>query len=481
MGFITEDFLLQNTAARRLYHEFAAREPILDFHGHLPVADIASDRRFSSLAEIWLEGDHYKWRAMRANGVDESFCTGPAQPYDKFLAWARTVPHTLRNPLYHWTHLELLRYFGIDRLLDERTAPGIWREANEVLQHGPLTARGILTKFRVQSLCTTDDPADSLEHHKELARSSFTTQVVPTFRPDNALRTEDPSAFNAWVDRLGSQADAAISSFADFLSALQKRHEDFHNIGCRSSDHGLARCPAADCAESEASRIFGKIRGGAGVSAEEAEKFASFLMIFFGTLDAEKGWTKQLHLGAIRNANTRMMLRLGRDTGFDSIGDFKQADALAAYLDRLDRNDRLPKMILYNVNPSDNYPFATLAGSFQDPRTPGKIQFGASWWFLDQKEGIEAQLSALSNCGLLSRFVGMVTDSRSFMSFTRHEYFRRVLCNLLGHDMEAGLLPHDDGLVGGLIKRVCYANAAEFLQLPDRGAPVAPAVLTQRK
>lgn len=481
MGFINEDFLLQTDTARRLYHDFAAPEPILDFHGHLPVADIAQDRQFSNLAEIWLEGDHYKWRAMRANGVDEDFCTGAANPYEKFLAWARTVPFTLRNPLYHWTHLELLRYFEIDQLLDERSAPAIWREANQRLQTPSLSARGILKKFRVRTLCTTDDPADSLEYHEQIANSNFETQVLPTFRPDKALRTEDPVAFNAWVDLLARRADINVNNFAAFLSALQKRHDDFHRMGCRTSDHGLARCPSKDCSETEAARIFDKVRSGIVPGAEDVEKLATFLLLFFASLDAEKGWTKQLHLGAIRDTNSRMKEKLGRDAGFDSIGDWRQVEPLVFFLNRLEMQNRLPRMILFNVNPSDNYLFATLAGSFQDAKIPAKIQFGASWWFLDQKEGIEAQLNTLSNCGLLSRFVGMVTDSRSFMSFTRHEYFRRVLCNLLGSDIENGLLPGDEQLVGGLVKRICFSNAADYLRLPARAVqPAAPVLIPQK-
>ena len=439
MAFITKSFLLQSKAACRLYTEYAAAEPIFDFHCHLSPKDIAENRCFRNLFEIWLEGDHYKWRAMRTNGVAERFCTGDADPYEKFLAWARTVPYTLRNPLYHWTHLELKRYFGIDTLLDESSARRIWDGANEQLSDLP--ARAILEKFGVQALCTTDDPADSLEYHERIQTSGFGVKVFPAFRPDKSLQVEDAQAFNQWIEKLGSAANLKINAFAGLLEALRKRHDDFHNHGCRLSDHGLDYCFAEPCTQEEADAIFRKVREGANAAPLEAAKYTSFMMLFFGQLDAEKGWTKQLHLGALRNANTRMFRQLGRDTGFDSIGDWRQAGPLRAYLDQLDRNDQLPKMIVYNLNPADDYIFATLLGDFQDGNVAGKLQFGSGWWFLDQKEGIEWQLNALSNCGLLSRFVGMITDSRSFMSFPRHEYFRRVLCNLLGGEMEAGLLP----------------------------------------
>jgi glucuronate isomerase len=466
--FITDDFLLHGPTARELYHRFAAAPPILDYHCHLPVRDLADDRRFVNLFDIWLEGDHYKWRAMRANGIDERYCTGDAPAYEKFLAWARTVPRTLRNPLYHWTHLELRRYFGIEELLDERTAPAVWARANAQLAGADLSARGILTRFRVSAVCTTDDPADTLTHHQRLAASSLETAVYPTFRPDAAMRVNLGAEFNDWVERLGEAADIAITRLADFLEALQKRHDDFHAHGCRLSDHGLEHCPGPACTDAEAVHVFERARRGAVIEHDEVDRFAGYLMIFFGTLDAARGWTKQLHLGALRNVNTYGLRTLGRDTGFDNIGDWPQVRPLAAYLDALAREQALPKMVLYNLNPADNYAFATLAGSFQDGRLAGKIQFGSGWWFLDQREGIEWQLNALSNAGLLSRFVGMVTDSRSFMSYPRHEYFRRVLCNLVGADVDRGELPDDLELVGGMVRDICYANAERFLDLPAR-------------
>jgi glucuronate isomerase len=465
MPFIHDDFLLQSAAARRLYHEFAAAEPILDYHCHLPPQDVAANRRFSNLHEIWLEGDHYKWRAMRANGVDESLVTGAATPRDKFMAWARTVPQTLRNPLYHWTHLELKRYFGIDELLNESSAARIWDVANERLKQDDSSAWGILKRFEVRAVCTTDDPVDSLENHAKIAASGLATKVFPTFRPDKALAVNLPEAFNAWVDKLAAVSGAEITNFSSFISALKSRHTFFHSRGCRLSDHGLNACFATPCTEVRANEIFLKVRCGAAASAEEQLAFASTLMLEFGRWDAEKGWTKQLHLMAQRNNNTRRLAELGPDTGYDSIGDMPQIEALSLYLNTLEKENALPKTILYNLNPAWNYALATMAGNFQDGRTAGKIQFGSGWWFLDQKEAMEWQINALSNCGLLSKFVGMLTDSRSFMSYPRHEYFRRTLCNLMGADIEHGLVPADYPLVGGMIKNICYANARDFFGL----------------
>jgi glucuronate isomerase len=476
MAFITEDFLLQSKTARRLYHAHAAEQPILDYHCHLSAKDIAENRQFRNLYEIWLEGDHYKWRAMRANGVSERYCTGDADPFDKFLAWAQTVPYTLRNPLYHWTHLELQRYFGIDALLDEKTARKTWDLANQRLADQDMSAQGILRNFQVAVLCTTDDPVDSLEHHERIAAGGAGIRVLPGFRPDKALRTEDPIAFNRWIERLAAVCDLDVTRLAHLLEALRKRHDDFHQHGCRLSDHGLDFCYAEPCTDREAEQVFDKVRSGSQPMPLEASRFASFLLLFFGRLDAEKGWTKQLHLGAYRNANTRMFKSLGPDTGFDSIGDWQQAGPVLRYLDQLDKDKALPKMILYNLNPADDYVVASMIGNFQDGRQAGKLQFGSAWWFLDQKEGIEWQLNALSTCGLLSRFVGMTTDSRSFMSFPRHEYFRRVLCNLLGHEVEAGQLPNAEEMIGAMVRNICYDNAVKYFAFPpvsvDAGASV---------
>ncbi len=465
MPFIHDDFLLNTKTARRLYHERAARLPIIDYHNHLPPRDIARNRQFEDLFEAWLEGDHYKWRAMRANGVDERYCTGDAPHEEKFLAWARTVPHTLRNPLYHWTHLELKRYFEIDERLDEKTAPAIWEAANARLATPDLTTQGILRKFRVAALCTTDDPTDDLLYHRAIAASGLATRVYPAFRPDKALTVHQPEAFNSWVDTLAQVSDTEIRRLPEFLDALEKRHTFFHECGGRLSDHGLSQCYADFPSEATAAAIFDAARSGRAASPDDHARFAAYLMLFFGRLDARRGWTKQLHLGALRNGSSRGYRLLGPDTGFDSIGDWPQAQALSAYLDRLDQENALPRVILYNNNPTDNYVFATMIGNFQDGVTPGKMQFGAGWWFLDTKEGIEWQLNALSNVGLLSRFIGMLTDSRSFLSYPRHEYFRRVLCNLLGRDIERGEIPDDDDLVGPMIENICFHNARNYLGL----------------
>ena len=457
---------MHSRTARRLYHQYAEAEPILDYHCHLPPADIARNRPFKNLWEIWLEGDHYKWRAMRTNGVDERFCTGAAAPFEKFQAWAATVPHTLRNPLYHWTHLELKRYFGIDELLNERTASRIWKRANEQLAGSDLTPHGILRRFKVRTLCTTDDPADDLSHHRKIAASGLMTRVLPAFRPDKALAVNSPSALNGWLARLEAAANVDIASLGRLLEALEKRHEYFHAQGCRLADHGINHCYADFCSQKTAAAIFDRARKGRAASPVETAQFSAFLMLFLGRLYARKNWTSQLHLGALRNNNTRLMRMLGPDTGFDSIGDFPQASALALYLDRLDQEKALPKTILYNLNPADNHVFATMLGNFQDGSVSGKIQLGSAWWFLDQKDGIKSQLDVLSNLGLLSRFVGMVTDSRSFMSYPRHEYFRRVLCDLIGAEVEKGELPKDEALLGTMIRNICYTNANEYLDLP---------------
>jgi glucuronate isomerase len=464
-SFLSEDFLLHTEAARVLFHEYAEQEPILDYHCHLSPKDIAQDRRFNNLFEIWLEGDHYKWRAMRANGVDERLCTGDAPPREKFLAWARTVPHTLRNALYHWTHLELRRYFGIETLLNEHTAPAIWEQANELLATKDFSAQGILRKFHVKALCTTDDPTDDLAHHAAIAASGLATRVYPTFRPDKALNVHLPEAFNPWVEKLATVSGITIASFKDFLDALRQRHDFFHSLGCRLSDHGLNHCYADFPTESAAARIFDATCEGLAATPAEHKQFASFLMLFFGHLDAGKNWTKQLHIGARRNANTRRFRQLGPDTGFDSIGDWPQIDVLGRYLDRLDQENALPKTVIYDLNPAEAYAIATMIGNFQEGDVPGKIQMGSGWWFLDQKEAMEWQMNALSNNGLLSRFIGMLTDSRSFMSYPRHEYFRRVLCNLVGQDIDHGELPDDMELVGGMVKAICFDNAKNYLGL----------------
>jgi glucuronate isomerase len=473
-SLIKADFLLGTRQARELYHGFAQHEPILDYHCHLPPALIASNHRFADLAEVWLGGDHYKWRAMRTNGVSERFCTGDAAPWEKFLAWSQTVPHTLRNPLYHWTHLELKRYFGIDVLLNEKTAAKVWKEANARL--GKLRVHDLLALSKVAAVCTTDDPADSLDLHAQIRASKLKTRVYPAFRPDKALAVGAPAAFNAWLEKLAGTAGTTIQTFDDLLGALKKRHDAFHAAGGRLSDHGLETALSEPCTHAQARMVFDAARSGRTPSPEEAARYGSYLMLEFGRWDAARGWTKQLHLGALRNNSSRLLAKLGPDTGLDSIGDFPQTRALSRYLDALDSSDQLPRMIIYNVNPSDNYAFGTMIGNFQDGSVPGKLQFGTAWWFLDQKEGMEWQINALSNLGLLSRFVGMITDSRSFLSYPRHEYFRRVLCNLLGADMARGEIPNDLKLVGGMVKNICFGNARDYfgLELPAEYAAKPP-------
>ena len=467
MNFISDDFLLHCDTAQRLYHEYAGGEPILDYHSHLSAIQIADNHRFRDVTEIWLEGDHYKLRAMRANGVAEHFCTGGASSYDKFFAWAGTVPFALRNPLYHWTHLELKRYFGIGELLDQRSAREIWEHANVLLRNNDLRPRGILKKFNVRVVCTTDDPCDDLTHHQAINASDedLGFRVYPTFRPDRALQVDAPERFNRWIGRLEQGSNTDIRTLQQFLDALKRRHDYFHAHGARLSDHGLTHCYVTPCTEQKAAQIFDKVRTGKPATAEKHDQFASLLMLFFGRLDAEKEWTKQLHLGALRSVNSRATRTLGGDTGFDCIGDWPQAASLSAYLDLLEQENSLPRMLIYNLNPADNYAFATAAGNFHDGTIAGKVQFGSGWWFLDQKEGMTWQMNALSNTGLLSRFIGMTTDSRSFMSFPRHEYFRRLLCDILGREMEDGELPNDEQLVGTMIKNICFENARQYFRL----------------
>ena len=461
--FIHENFLLHNEAARDLYHSFAKDEPIYDYHCHLPQKLILENHRFADLAEVWLGGDHYKWRAMRANGTNERFVTGNATPREKFDAWCATVPHTLRNPLYHWSHLELKRYFGLDCLINPANADRIWQVANERL--ATLRIHDILAADKVAVICTTDDPADSLATHEQIRASGLKTRVYPTFRPDKALIVDQPAAFNTWLEKLAAAAKSPVATFDHFLAALDRRHADFHAVGARVSDHGMEQCFAEPCTAAEAKAIFDAARAGQAANREQVAKFISFMMLEFGRWDAKRGWTKQLHLGALRNNNTRLLSTLGPDTGFDSIGDFPQTVALSRYLNTLDSTNELPRTVLYNLNPADNYAFACMIGNFQDGTVPGKIQYGSGWWFLDQKEAMEWQLNALSNLGLLSRFVGMLTDSRSFISYARHEYFRRTLCNLLGAEMEKGEIPHDRELVGGMVRNICFANARAYFRL----------------
>ncbi len=465
--FISEDFLLETNEAKTLYHSFAENLPIIDFHTHLSPKDIAENRRFDNLTGIWLEGDHYKWRALRAAGVDERFITGSAGDWEKFEKWAETVPKTFGNPLYHWTHLELKRIFGVGRLLNPSTAGGIWEECREKLGTGDFTAQGILRRMNVEAVCTTDDPVDDLRYHKRLKNDrGFRVSVYPAFRPDKATAIEDPAAFSKYAGALSQAAGTDVRSYDSFLEALRKRHDHFHSMGCRVSDHGLETIFAEDYTDAEVRRAFEAALAGKLPAPHMILQFKSSLLYEFAVMDWEKAWVQQFHLGALRNANTRLTQTIGPDSGFDSIGDFDLARPLAKFLDRLDAEHKLAKTILYNLNPRDNEVIATMTGNFQDGTRPGKMQFGPAWWFLDQMDGMTRQIRCLSNVGLLSQFVGMTTDSRSFLSFPRHEYFRRLLCRLLGGDMKQGLLPHDLDLVGALVRDVCHSNARRYFEFP---------------
>ena len=466
MSFIHDDFLLSNDAAVRLYHDYAAQQPIIDYHNHLSPKDIASNRRFENLFEMWVNHDHYKWRAMRANGISEHLITGDGSPKEKFLAFAATVPYTVRNPIYHWTHLELKRFFDIDELLCESNAEAIWNECNHQIEsRDELTTQGILKKFNVTALCTTDDPVDSLEYHQQVAQTDFQTKVYPAFRPDWALFVHRPAEFVEWLSKLSRAVDRPVDTLGDLLAALRTRHDFFHSLGCRLSDHGCESVPSNFCDATTAGKIFDAAKAGTPATPEQHEQYSTFMLIELAKLDAEKSWTNQFHTGVWRNNNTRMFKEVGRDIGCDSMGDTPQGRSLGQFLDRLDQENMLPKTIVYNLNPSDNYLISTMIGNFQGGEVAGKMQFGSGWWYLDQKEGMEWQINTLSNTGLISRFVGMLTDSRSFMSFIRHEYFRRILCNMFGKDMVSGEMPNDFDFVGGVVQDICYGNAKRFLAL----------------
>jgi glucuronate isomerase len=462
--FITEDFLLSTKTARTLYHQFAKDQPIIDYHCHLSPKEIAENRQFDNLTQIWLYGDHYKWRAMRANGIPERYITGEESDWEKFLAWVRTVPRTLRNPLYHWTHMELKRPFGIsDVLLNESTAKSVWDRCNTQLAKPEFTTRGILQQMNVKLVCTTDDPIDSLEYHQKLkADSSFPVKILPAFRADKAMNIEHGSAFTSYIMKLGMAANIEIKTYDDFLEALKKRHAFFHSQGCRLSDHGLETVYVEEYTAKEIKSIFLNALAGKAIDALSVLKFKSAVLLELCLMDHDSGWAQQFHLGAMRNTNPRSFRLLGPDTGYDSIGDFPIAQPLAKLFAILEDRNSLARTIIYNLNPADNEIMATMIGNFQDGNIPGKIQFGSAWWFLDQKDGIERQINALSNMGLLSQFVGMLTDSRSFLSYPRHEYFRRILCNILGNEMESGLIPNDVELVGSMVVDICYKNARRY-------------------
>jgi glucuronate isomerase len=466
--FLDENFLLHSETAKRLYHEYAEDLPLIDFHNHLPVEQIANDINFENITQVWLSGDHYKWRAMRANGVDESYCTGNKTDFEKFQKWAVTVPYTLRNSLYHWTHLELQRYFNINELLTEESAQRIYDECNVKLQSNEYSVRNLLRKMKVKFLCTTDDPIDSLEYHKKIRDDGFEIKVLPAFRPDKAMNINNTTEYKSYLQKLENASQIEINSYPEFLKALKQRHDFFATMGCSISDHGLEYIPVQDSSPEEINSIFKKIMDGQAVSTHQTAQFKSVVLYELALWDHEKGWVQQYHLGAIRNNNSRMLRSAGSDAGCDSIGDFPHAFSLSKFLNKLDSTNQLAKTILYNLNPADNEIIATMAGNFNDGSIEGKIQFGAAWWFLDQKDGMTKQLNTLSNMGLLSKMVGMVTDSRSFLSFSRHEYFRRILCNLFGNDIENGELPNDLGWTGKIIQDICYYNSLKYFNLEKK-------------
>ncbi len=461
--FLDKDFILETDTAKKLYHEFAADLPIIDYHCHISPQEIAEDKRFENMTQIWLYGDHYKWRAMRTNGIKEEGVTGKSSSdREKFENWASTVPYTLRNPLYHWTHLELKKPFGIDKILSPDTSEEIWNECNKKLNTPEFSCRNLIRNANVEVIGTTDDPADSLEYHKAIQDSGFETKVVPSWRPDKAMAVDNASEYNQYIDKLATAAKMEINGFADLLSALQKRHDFFAEMGCKASDHGLEQFFAAEYTNKQAAEIFAKIRKSEDLKDEEILKFKSAMLYEFAVLDHSKGWVQQFHIGAIRNNNAGMFNKLGADTGFDSIADKLVAEDMSKFLNRLATENKLTKTILYNLNPAHNEVYATMLGNFQDGEIAGKIQWGSGWWFLDQKDGMEKQMNALSNLGLLSRFVGMLTDSRSFLSYSRHEYFRRILCNLIGNDVEKGLIPYNEKLLKEIVQGICYYNAKNY-------------------
>jgi glucuronate isomerase len=461
-NFLDKDFLLRTETSKLLYYGYAEKMPVIDYHNHLPPKEIADDIHFTNLTHAWLHGDHYKWRAMRTNGVDEKFITGNASDWKKFEQWAATVPYTLRNPLYHWTHLELQRYFDIEMILNKESAKKIYDECNALLATKDFSVRNLLLKMNVEVVCTTDDPVDDLQYHKQLRKEDFSIKVLPAFRPDKAMNVADANAFNNYISKLESISNIEINDFKTYVDALKKRHDYFAENGCCISDHGLEKIYADDFTMMEIKSIFLSIRAGKQLTIEEQNKFQSAMLLIFAEWDHEKNWVQQFHLGALRNNNKRMLAQLGADTGWDSIGDFKQAESLTKFLNELDEKNKLTKTIIYNLNPADNEVMATMIGNYNDGSIAGKIQWGSAWWFLDQKDGMTKQINALSNMGLLSRFVGMLTDSRSFLSFPRHEYFRRILCNIFGEEIEQGELPNDIKWAGKIIEDICYNNAKNY-------------------
>jgi len=460
--FIDENFLLHNKTAEILYHQYAKDMPVIDYHNHLPPEQIAEDKNFENLTQAWLYGDHYKWRAMRANGIPEAYITGDKSDWEKFEKWAETVPYTLRNPLYHWTHLELQRYFDVHEVLSPATARKIYEECNAKLQTPEYSVRNLLRKMNIVALATTDDPIDDLAFHQKIKEDGFEIKVLPAFRPDKAMQADNLPALLNYMGRLEEVSGFSITDFSTYLLALKSRHDYFAANGCSVSDHGLEQLYAENATDDEIEAIFGKIIIGKELNSIEIRQFKSAMLYHFAIWDHEKGWVQQFHLGALRNNNSRLLESLGPDTGWDSIGDFQQGPMLSKFLDRLDSSNQLTKTIIYNLNPADNELIATMIGNFNDGTVAGKIQYGSGWWFMDQKEGMTRQINALSNMGLLSRFIGMLTDSRSFLSYPRHEYFRRLLCNMLGEDVENGELPDDMDWLGKVVKDICYHNAKQY-------------------
>lgn len=460
--FLDKDFLLKTPTAKRLFHDYAADMPIIDYHCHLSPKDIAEDRIFNNIAEVWLHGDHYKWRAMRTNGIHESYCTGDKTDLEKFEQWAATVPYTMRNPLYHWTHMELQRYFNVTEQLSPANAKAVYEHCNALLQTKEFSVRNLLRKMKVKLVCTTDDPVDSLEYHRAMQEEGADIKMVPAFRPDMAMNVGNTESFLQYVKKVEAAAVMQVHTFDDYLMALKNRHDFFAQMGCRVSDHGLEEIYADEHTAEEIIIIFERLLKGETLCLRCQRQFKSAMLVHFAEWDHEKGWVQQFHLGALRNNNTRMLNQLGPDTGWDSIGTFDQGKALSTFLNGLDTRNKLTKTILYNLNPADNEVLATMVGNFNDGSFPGKIQFGSGWWFLDQKDGIIKQLNALSNMGLLSRFVGMLTDSRSFLSFPRHEYFRRILCDLIGTEVEEGELPNDIEWLGKMVQDICYNNNVNY-------------------
>ena len=465
-GFINDDFLLETEVARELYHSYAKEMPIIDYHCHLPPDDIANDKQFANLTDLWIEGDHYKWRAMRALGIQEKYISGNASDIEKFEKWAQTVPYTLRNPLFHWSHLELQRYFNVSELLTPDNAHNIYNQCNELIKTPDFSAKNIIKNMNVEVVCTTDDPIDSLSHHKKAAKDGYEVTLLPTFRPDNILEI-DKAGFNNYLEELSAITSTVITSFDMLLDAIQNRIDYFHLNGCRLSDHGLPYAYSEEFCEVQVDAILKCKLNGETITPKEALVFKSALLLNLGKMYAEKGWAMQLHLGPIRNVNERLMVRVGADAGVDSIGDFQQAASLGKFLNKLNNEDSLPKTILYNLNPSNNEVFATMAGNFSGEEIKGKVQFGAAWWFLDQKDGMTKQIDTLSNMGLLSTSLGMLTDSRSFMSFPRHEYFRRILCNIFGNDVKNGELPNDIKWLGKITQDICFNNAKNYFEFPS--------------